>query len=817
MPKLLPMPDPTPVDPDPEAGFGALRTSKGPLPLKALDVKVAIVGLVTRTTVSQTFVNTHREPLEAVYIFPLPPRDSVSGFTMRVGGRVVLGQLSERGAARQRYAEALREGKRAALAEEERPNVFTLSVGNLMPGDVAEITFELAGLLALEGGEAQWRFPLVVAPRYIPGTPLDVDQAGLGTSFDTDEVPDASRLNPPVLLPGYPNPVRLGLEVDWDAAGLPIEAIRSSLPTVTESVSEGRTRLRLAQAERLDRDFVLRGTFTPSAVWGTALLVPDGEGIPAGPGGSTGTLMLTLLPPDQDPARKTGRDVVFLLDHSGSMDGWKMAAARRAMARMVELLGPADRFQVVRFDSDTEVFGRGDGLLPATDANRAKAMRFLEETMAEGGTEIAPAIKEALELLGPAVPGREALVFLITDGQVGNEDRILGLLGGQGTHCRFQIIGVDAAANESLLMRLAKATRGWFLVAEHEGVLEPVLLTARRKFGTPTLTDLRLAAPQVRWLPETLVSTGGLDLYPGTPLILTARYLEAAEGAVLTLEATTEEPGGFARTYRARTLREPALRSIWARFRLRDLEDALARNPDAPGQEEAMTELSLSFGLLTRFTAWLAVDEAEALNPGGTLTTLVQPVESPWGWEREEPSSVAYCIDSAPRAFSDVSVPSVIRMTQAPVCREDAGTFDLRESEPSAPRITGSRGAPAGKAPGKGRQRTYKPERVVPLAVELLQYLKDHDFRTPTLEGLEALYGRCEAIRDLLEACPHDATAPGFLYNFCSVLIQQDREAFLDGEGHRRLLSLIQSLEQMLQNFLKVVQPKPPRKFWSLF
>jgi len=521
MDKPLPALDQPTICPDPEAGFGALETSKGPLPLKALDVQAHILGLITRVNVSQTFVNTHREPLEAVYIFPLPPRAAVSRFTMHIGDRLVVGKLFEREEARQKYSEALQEGKRAALAEEDRSNVFTLSVGNLMPGDVAEISFEMVGLLALEGNEAVWRFPLVVAPRYIPGTPLDVEPAGLGSFMDTDLVPDASRLNPPLLLPGYPNPVRLGIEVDWDSAGLPISNIRSSLHSVIETQVEGKTRIRLAESERVDRDFILRCQLQVDEVWATAVLAPDGAGHPAAPDGSTGTLMVTLLPPSMDPAARPGRDVVFLLDRSGSMDGWKIAAARRAMAFLVDSLGPEDRFEVIRFQSNTDSLGKsGTGLIPATDQNRFRATQFLAQTSTMGGTEMGKAVKKALDLMPQPVPGREAIIFLVTDGQVGDEDRILQMIGKERTHCRFQILGIDEAVNESLLKRLADSTGGWFLASESEKVLDGVLLTAARKFGSPLITGISLHSPDLKGVGQSLVSSGNLDLYPGTPLVL---------------------------------------------------------------------------------------------------------------------------------------------------------------------------------------------------------------------------------------------------------------------------------------------------------
>src|SRR5262249_22464896 len=176
---------------DEEAGFGSLSTAKGHLPLRALDVRARIDGLLAQVELRQTFVNPHAEPLEATYIFPLPDRAAVTSFWMRVAGRVVEGVLKERGAARRDYDQALRTGHRASIAEEERPGVFTLRVGNLMPGEAATVHLTLSGPLAYDFGEVTFRFPLVVAPRYVPGTPLPGPSVGDGTEPDTDAVPDA--------------------------------------------------------------------------------------------------------------------------------------------------------------------------------------------------------------------------------------------------------------------------------------------------------------------------------------------------------------------------------------------------------------------------------------------------------------------------------------------------------------------------------------------------------------------------------------------------------------------------------------------------
>ena len=217
----------TPVDD--VAGFGSLATERGHLPLKAMDVKAKVLGLVSHVTLRQTFVNTFDVPIEATYIFPLPDRGSVTSFRMEVNGRVIDGVIKERGQARQEYDAALRAGHRAAITEEERSGVFTVRVGNLMPSEEGTVWLTVTGPLPYTDGEATFRFPLVVAPRYIPGSPLPGDTAGDGVAVDTDVVPDASRITPPVLLPGFPNPMQLSLEVEFDLLGMPLS--RSRRPT----------------------------------------------------------------------------------------------------------------------------------------------------------------------------------------------------------------------------------------------------------------------------------------------------------------------------------------------------------------------------------------------------------------------------------------------------------------------------------------------------------------------------------------------------------------------------------------------------------
>src|SRR5262245_50564036 len=299
-----------------DAGFGALATDRGPLPLIAMAIDARITGLLAGIELEQTFLNTTGGPIEATYIFPLPDRAAVTKFRMAVAGRIVDGVIEERGAARQQYDHAIAAGHRAAITEEDRAGVFTMRVGNLMPGEAATVKLTLTGPLPLDHGEVTFQFPLVVAPRYIPGAELGGPQAGTGHAPDTDAVPDASRISPPVLLPGQPNPVRLSLRATIDAAGVPISGLASSLHAVTDAVKAGVTVVELRPGERLDRDFILRWKVGDSQVRSCVFCADDADG-------AGGTFVVTLVPPTDGIAQRP-RDVAFVIDRSGSMEGWKM-------------------------------------------------------------------------------------------------------------------------------------------------------------------------------------------------------------------------------------------------------------------------------------------------------------------------------------------------------------------------------------------------------------------------------------------------------------------------------------------------------------
>ena len=628
---------------EPDGGLGALTTGRGNLPLEEVDVRAAITGLFASVEVTQGFRNPFDVSLEATYIFPLPDRAAVTAMRMEAAGHVVEGLLKERAQARADYDQAIAQGQQVAIAEEDRPDVFTMRVGNIAPGERVTVRLTLAQPLPYQDGEATFRFPLVVAPRYIPGRPLDGVPAGSGVAVDTDAVPDASRISPPVLLPGFPNPVRLTLSAEINPAGLPLAGIRCSLhATAEEAAADGRTTVRLRPGERLDRDFILRlAVARHDQIASSLVLTTD-----PGEGPAQGTFSLTLVPPD-GLGRPRPRDVVLVLDRSGSMDGWKMVAARRATARIVDTLTDADRFAVLCFDNSVErVPNISPGLAWATDRNRFRAIEQLARTEAQGGTEMLKPLVDARRLLTDAAePGiaegqlpaaRDRVLVLVTDGQVGNEDQILNTVGRSPGQVRIHVIGIDQAVNAGFLGRLAGAGRGRCELVESEDQLDQAAASIHRRIGAPLVTALTLAGDGLRIETDTVAPNRLPDLFPGVPVTVSGRW-RGQPGGTVTVRGATADGALFEAAVAATSGGTQASTANWARAHLRDLEDRYAGLPGYDAAElgrleRQITDVSLRYGVLCRFTAFIAVD-SRVITDGGVPHRVTQPVELPAGWD----------------------------------------------------------------------------------------------------------------------------------------------------------------------------------------
>lgn len=599
--------------------FGSLSTAQGSLPLQAMSLRGEMAGLLYRLKLVQRFFNPYHQPLEATYIFPLPSRAAVSAFVMQTQSRRIVGELQERGAARRQYQEAVAQGKQAALAEEERAEVFTMTVGNIPPQEFVQVELDLDGPLSWCDGQVMFRFPLVVAPRYIPGSPYPGESVGQGIQSDTDAVPDASRISPPVLLPGYPNPVYLSVDLRVQMAGLPIQYPSVSLPDLLCWQEEGGFRISLRPTtDRLDRDLILRFP-VPAQQIQSSLQV---ESLSA----EEHFFALHLIP---DDAHQSGpqvpRQVVALLDRSGSMEGWKMVCARRALGHLIDSLNDRDAFQILNFDTVVEPLDPNrTGLRLAGDRERYLALEKLGKVEARGGTEILGAIQEGLKLLKGSP---DPFLILITDGQVGNESEVLRWVQQHAQGVRIFTLGIDRAVNLSLLERMAQVSGGHFTLVESEQQLDESMVTLRRRINPPLLQQVTVQHAHCQGAPLQV------DLYQG----LCSRQMGRITGPLpesLQLLGYSPQGQAFSNRLLPQRVEGVSLQKIWARERVLELEHGfLAGWKEPEYQPEAIANFALEHGVLCRFTAFVAVDD-ESFVPG-TMHQVTQAVSTPDGWQEQ--------------------------------------------------------------------------------------------------------------------------------------------------------------------------------------
>jgi Ca-activated chloride channel homolog len=628
--------------------IGRLVTERGNLPMCGLGYQTQIRGLAVRTEITQTFYNPFDRPIEATYVFPIEGTMAVVDCLMIVGERIIRADLQERSAARQRYRDAIRRGHRAALLEENRSETFSLSVGNIPPGEAIRIRLITVGQLSVVNSVWTLRLPLVVAPRYTSGLGIPQFSAGSGTTPDTDEAPDASHVTPPVLLPGCANPVDLSVSVDIDLESLnPVadwhEHLASSLHAVVLDGDAKRCRVRIEPGHRVDRDFILRGSIASDQLRTAGRMERSKNN-------GRRTFAIHLTPPKVSVSDELGRDVVFVLDRSGSMSGWKYVAAQRGIARLIDALNDRDRFGLIVFDDQQLCFTDpsltqnpkslreaamgGASLITATDKNRFAAIKWLNKISVNGGTEMAPAIELALDMIA-LFGNRESKgsIVLVTDGQITGEDFVLSRLKDADSKRRPRIytLGVDRAVNASVLRRLSTLTGGTFELVESEMQLDAALQVMAQEIGTPVLTKIQIESGD---LFEPVF--GSSDLYTNRPVTIFGRTEHDA--LTVRLSATDRQGNPWRQDVSMSADDQGAtndvLLSLWGKGRVRMLEDqyAISGEHDEAAQSKII-ETSLESRVLSRFTAYVAVDEREIVNESGSFDRVVQPVELPEGWQ----------------------------------------------------------------------------------------------------------------------------------------------------------------------------------------
>jgi Ca-activated chloride channel family protein len=629
-------------------GTGCLRAEVDgrtvDFPLKHTKFDVAVTGPVAQVRVTQTFRNPCEETIEAVYVFPLSNRAAVNDFEMRVGDRTIRGLVERRDEARRRYEDARRAGHVAALLEQERPNVFTQSVANILPGNEIDVTLTYVETVPYDRGAWELAIPTVVGPRFNPpGTGAGVVPAGFERCVAPPPSGSGSLENPPFLPPGVRGSHDLEIAVDWDA-GVPIAEWES--PTHRIDVRKhGRNRA-VAALHPMDtipdKDFVLRARAQGDGADAGVLAYHDGR---------EGFVSVLLHPKlDLGAADLTPKEMIFVLDCSGSMSGEPIAAAKTLVRHALTHVNPGDTFQIIRFSERAS--GLAAAPIAATPENVKRGLAYLERLQGEGGTMMIEGIRAALDFAHD--PSRLRIVMFLTDGYIGNEAEILGEVRARIGAARLFAFGVGSSVNRHLLDGLAEEGRGevqYFLPGS--AVPESVGRFYDR-VRNPYLTDVELVwhgADVEDAYPARIP-----DLFGGTPLAIHARY---ARGGDAWLEVRGRIAG---RPWKSRVDLDlprsesgnPALGALWARARIADLERQDLHGVDAAVAAE-ITRIGLGHRLVTKYTSFVAVEEKLVVSDGMPKRVRV-PVEMPAGvsWEgvfgeaRSEEAAALGVLSAAP-------------------------------------------------------------------------------------------------------------------------------------------------------------------------
>ena len=594
------------------------------LPLRHTDVRISVTGFVARATVTQHYSNPFEAPIEAVYVFPLPDQAAVDGMTMQIGEKVIRGEIKRRDEAREIYEQAKAQGKRTGLLEQERPNIFTQSVGNIMPGDDIRVEITYVDILDFrDEGSYELVFPMVVGPRYIPGSPTDKGAGGKpggGWAPDTDQVPDASRITPPVLEPGQRSGHDISLEVALDAA-VKIHGVHSVSHAVDiTEVSESERRVRLHPSDTIpNKDFVLRYQVAgkaPAMAFITHHTQEHG-----------GYFTFIALPPRQVSADDTvARDLIFILDTSGSMSGFPMDKSKQAMEKLIDGMRPSDRFNVVRFAGDTGTLWPEPR--PKTAENVRAAKQFVAALRASGGTEMRQGITEALAQ--PSDPQRLRIAFLLTDGYVGNEEAIFTSIEKERRSARVFALGVGSSVNRYLLDRAATIGRGEVFYVRQDEDAGAVIERFFQRVDRPSLAHVEIDWNGLEVYDLTPARVP--DLWQGQPILVHGRYRTGGEAQVTVRGLLGRQPYTWPiRVALPENEPENALMAtVWARAKVKELMLEMGRGGDRGKLTEQITELGLEYDILTQWTSFVAVEE-KVVNEGGERKTIVQPVELPEG------------------------------------------------------------------------------------------------------------------------------------------------------------------------------------------
>jgi Ca-activated chloride channel family protein len=590
-----------------------------PIPLKHTDVKAQVSIYIASVTVKQQYHNPYDSKIEAVYVFPLPDDAAVRDFIMVIGDRKIRGIIRERAEAQRIYQQARAQGHVASLLTQDRPNIFTQAVANIEPGKQIDIDITYFHSLKYSKGEYEFHFPMVVGPRYNPAGTTD----GIGATRRDPAVPSGQQTEISYLPPDEITAADISLEVNVDA-GLPIDKVESPSHTImVERMAPTRAKVRLSPNDRIpNKDFVLRYQVGGMGIASALAAHRDASG---------GYFTLVLQPPDLlEDIPATAREMVFVLDVSGSMSGAPLDISKRTMERCLGRLAATDTFQIVCFAGNATTMAEKP--LPATPDNIARAKRFVNGLQGNGGTEMLTGIRAALEF--PTDPDRYRIVSFMTDGYIGNEQQIFGAVRQTIGSSRIFAFGIGSSVNRFLIEGLGRIGRGTTAFVGLDESSAIAVDSLYQRIEHPALTDIKL-----EWSGAEVSDVHGdpiPDLFVGRPVVITGRFKGAGvatlkitgkvagQNHVSTMKVDLDDPGA----------RHAALPAVWARAKIGSLSDRMIFTPDGADYPGQIRTVALEYGLMSNYTAFVAVDSSRRTE-GESGTTVPVPVPVPAGVKYE--------------------------------------------------------------------------------------------------------------------------------------------------------------------------------------
>jgi Ca-activated chloride channel family protein len=582
-----------------------------PAPLVHTAVRMEVSGIIARVEVRQRFENPSDRWVEGLYAFPLPERAAVDRLRMQVGERIIVGEIREKAQAQKLYEQARERGQRASVVHQKRPNLFRTAVANIGPGESIQITIGYLQIADHQDGRYSLRFPLTITPRYVPGvvdddvaltteTPL----AAISTASSAEDSATIGDVHPAL---AHADVSRQSVSFDIDLeAGVPLDYVKSTYHPIETDISGSRAHVRLEHDQVApDRDFEL--------VWR-----PDVRGAPATAAFRERTeagehVLIMFMPPHERVRVAKPREVMLIIDTSGSMAGHSIEQARAALLEALDTLTPADRFNVIQFNSTHHSLFEAP--VHATGYNLSYAREYVAQLRATGGTEMAPALEAALSM--PASSEHLRQVIFITDGAVSNEDRLMRLIRERLGSARLFTVGIGSAPNGYFMRKAAQMGRGTFTFIGSTTEVDERMSALLDQLTQPVLTDIELRWPP-GLSPDYAPANVG-DLYAGEPIVISARFDGKVRG---TLTLSGKASGWWTRQLSLDSMESrPGSATLWARHRISDLMDLRASGMQETEIRARVLPLALRYQLVSSYTSLVAVDRTPARANGEGLET----------------------------------------------------------------------------------------------------------------------------------------------------------------------------------------------------